>query len=412
MAYQFQPPRENLLVIRTMNLLYPALLAARERILRVSIDPSDWRRIEELRGSRALLLPNHPSTAEPCVMAEIARRLGQPLNYVATNEIFCGAAGWLITRMGAFSIRRGWPDRASLQLSRRLLAENDRKLVIFPEGETHMQNDLILPLHKGAVQIGFWSLLRLETLGKPLTLPMVPIAIKYRYVGDPIPALLRGLHRLETQLDTPAGGGRKSLPGRLRRAGLEVLRGVEREYGLETPSGDDGPSLNDRIAALYDCIALRVTHILRAKMPADRSVRLRMRALYNATFDYLDGLAAGRKTPYERRLHARRVAAAQTCLADLWRVQNFMSISEDCLVQLSAERAGELLFRLEKEVYGKPRTQPWREAIVRIGPPIELADRLSQYRARRKTTVAACTTEVEERLRTLLESLSTIRTPL
>jgi hypothetical protein len=45
-----------------------------------------------------------------------------------------------------------------------------------------------------------------------------------------------------------------------------------------------------------------------------------MRALFNATFDYLDGLAAG-ETPYERRLHARRSAAARTCLADLWRVQ-------------------------------------------------------------------------------------------
>jgi hypothetical protein len=187
---------------------------------------------------------------------------------------------------------------------------------------------------------------------------------------------------------------------------------VEQEYGVGTSTREEEKeSIDERIAVLYDLIATRVTNILHVKMPADRSVRLRMRALYNATFDYLDRLAEGR-TPYERRLHARRVAAARTCLADLWRVQNFMSISGDCLASLTAERAGELLFRLEKEVYGEPRTRPWREAVVRLGPPMELADRMPEYRVSRKRTVAQCTAEVEERLRTLLESLSGVSTPL
>jgi 1-acyl-sn-glycerol-3-phosphate acyltransferase len=412
MAYRFQPPRESLFLIRTVNLFYPALLALRERIVRISIEPSDWRWLEELRHSRALLLPNHPSETEPCVMAGIARRLGQPFNYVATDEIFQGITGWFINRMGAFTIRRGWPDRASLRLSRLLLAERDRKLVIFPEGETHMQNDVILPLHKGAVQIGFWSLERLEALGKPLSLRLVPVVIRYRYVGNPRPALRRGLHRLEIQLGLPPRGDPKVLPDRLLRAGLAVLRGVEQEYGVGAPTRqEEKESIGERIAVLYDLIATRVTNILHVKMPADRSVRLRMRALYNATFDYLDRLAEGR-TPYERRLHARRVAAARTCLADLWRVQNFMSISGDCLASLTAERAGELLFRLEKEVYGEPRTRPWREAVIRLGRPMELADRMPEYRVSRKRTVAQCTAEVEERLRTLLGSLSGVSTPL
>jgi 1-acyl-sn-glycerol-3-phosphate acyltransferase len=411
-AYRFQPPRENRTIIRAVNLLYPAFLAVRERIVRISIEPSEWRWLEELRYSRALLLPNHPSETEPSIMAGIARRLRQPFNYVATDEIFRGSTGWLINRMGAFTIRRGWPDRASLRMCRRLLAERDRKLVIFPEGETHRQNDLILPLHKGAVQIGFWSLERLEALGRLPSLPVVPVVIRYRYVGNPRPALRRGLHRLEIQLGLPPRGDPKALPDRLLRAGLAVLRGVEQEYGVGASAREEEKeSIDERIAVLYDLIATRVTHILHVKMPADRSVRLRMRALYNATFDYLDRLAEGR-TPYERRLHARRVAAARTCLADLWRVQNFMSISEECLALRTAERAGELLFRLEKEVYGEPRTLPWREAVVRLGLPMELAGWLPQYRASRKRTVAHCTAELEEHLRTLLRSMSGVCTPL
>ena len=54
----------------------------------------------------------------------------------------------------------------------------------------------------------------------------------------------------------------------------------------------------------------------------------------------------------------------------------------------------------------------WREAVVRLGPPMELADWFPRYRAARKRTVAECTAAVEERLRALLESMSGVWTPL
>lgn len=408
MPPRFHPPRQSPLVIGAMNRLYPAVLLLRERVTGLVFAPEDWGRLAALRGRRALLLPNHPSETEPGILVGVARRLGEPFFYVATHELFAGFTGWLVQHMGAFSIRRGWPDRAALRTARALLAEQDRKLVLFPEGETHMQSDLILPLHKGAIQLGFWSLLRLEALGKPVELPVVPLVIRYRYVGDARPTLARGLSRLERDLGdfAPRNAGLppgESLPlrERLLRAGLTVLGGIEREYGI-APGGD----IDARIAAVYDAIALRVTQALRVPMPPDPSVRLRMRALFNAAFDYLDALAEG-KTFYERRLQARRAATARTCLADLWRVQNFMAIGENSLADpLTVERAGEVLFRLEKEVYGSPRTLPRREALIRVGEPFDLAERLPEYRVSRKRSVALCTTEVEERLRALLHSFS------
>jgi hypothetical protein len=344
-------------------------------------------------------------------MAWLARRLGQPFYYVATHEIFHGFRGWLVRRVGAFSVLRGRPDRPSIRMSRRLLAEQDGKLVIFPEGETHMQNDLILPLNPGAIQIGFWSLERLEELGKPARLPVLPVVIKYRSVGNPRSTLLRGLRRLEQALGLPVESG-ATPRDRLWRAGLTVLAGVEREYGVSvTGAGGAEPTVDERIRALYHFIAARVSHLLHTRPPEERSVPLGMRALFNATFDYLDGLAEG-KTPYERRLHARRVTTATACLNDLWRMQNFMVINEGCLAPpLTAERFGEVLWRLEVEVYGRARTRPWREAIVRLGEPIELSDRLLEYHAARKATVARCTVELEERLRGMLASLQSLGTP-
>src|SRR5206468_4189430 len=134
---------------------------------------------------------------------------------------------------------------------------------------------------------------------------------------------------------------------RLWRAGLTVLAGIEREYGVSASgSGDSEPMVDERIRALYRFIAARVSHLLHVKPPVEPSVHLGMRALFNLTFDYLDGLAEG-KTTYERRLHARRVTAGKACLNDLWRMQNFMVIHADSLAPpLTAERFGEVLWRL------------------------------------------------------------------
>src|SRR5687768_5671626 len=109
--YTFQPPRMSRAVWKTVNLLYPAALALRESVVRLTVTDEEWRHLQNLRGQRALLLPNHPSETEPSVLAGVSRRLGEPFHYVATHEIFQGFSGWLLPRMGAFSLRRGWPDR-------------------------------------------------------------------------------------------------------------------------------------------------------------------------------------------------------------------------------------------------------------------------------------------------------------
>src|SRR5262245_16800447 len=111
MSSLFHPPRESPLVRRTVDLLYPILMPLHNRVVRVVIAPEEWERLEALRDHRALLLPNHPSETEPVVMGWIARRLSEPFNYVATHEIFTGYQGWLVRRIGAFSILRGRPDR-------------------------------------------------------------------------------------------------------------------------------------------------------------------------------------------------------------------------------------------------------------------------------------------------------------
>lgn len=412
MKYHFHPPRHDPLVIPLINLFYFPIARLRDHVTRVSAPAEDWGRIEALRGHGAILTPNHPSLTEPVVMGWVARQLHQPLFYVATHELFSGREGWFAQRVGAFSIIRGRADLSAARMSRHVLADLDRLLVMFPEGETHMVNNLIIPLHTGPVGFGFAALKHRARIGKSLHLPLLPVIIKYRYVGNPRPVLTRGIARLEHQLGLPAAIG-LDLRDRILRAGFCVLAGVEREYGVHTLGPDGAPAAaDDRIHALNKFITERVAHTLHVRVPEELTTPNRMRLLFNATYDYLDGLKAGR-TAYERRLHSRRLTAARACLNDLWRLQNFMVISADYLPHpLIAERLGELLYRLEIEVFGGPRTVPYREALIRTGEAVDLADYFPRYLENPRATLRAATLELEAGMRAVLDSMASLSTPL
>src|SRR5207247_9357359 len=124
--------------------------------------------------------------------------------------------------LGAYSFLRGLPDRDSIKMTRRLLAELDHKVVIFPEGETYEYNDLTIPFQPGAIQIGFWALDDLHRLGREPVLPVLPVVVKYRCVADARPAIDAALRSLESALSlSPVlAAGRYS---RLRPVGEAVL---------------------------------------------------------------------------------------------------------------------------------------------------------------------------------------------
>lgn len=391
-----------------MNLLFPLVMRVNDQLVRVTVVPDGRENLEALRSGRAILAPSHPTETEPVVLAWMARRVGRVFHYAATHEIFVGWRGWLVNQMGAFSILRGRADLSAARAARHLLADLDRILVMFPEGEHHMQSDLVLPLKPGAVQFGFWALARLERLAKPARCPLVPVAVKYRYVGNPRPALRAGLRRLEAHLGL-GSDLRGPIPERLWRAGLAILTNIEREYGIPDATGR---SADDRIAALANFISGRVSGALNIREPSATGIPIKMRALFNATFDYLDALAEG-ESSFQRQLYGRRQLAVKACLKDLWRMQNFMTISEASLAPpITAERAGEVLWRLETEVYGKAHTRPLREALVRISQPIELSARIVEYHRAERPTVLTVTADLEERLRGIVHSLSPLGTPL
>src|SRR4051812_33370726 len=131
----FVPPVENPGMRRLAGFLLPTLAHALYRIENVRLPDEDKARLEGLGPGRAIVSPNHPSWHDTVVMLWISRILRQPFNSLAAREILDGWTGRILNQLGAYSVIRGTADRESLRTTRRLLAELDRKVVIFPEGE-------------------------------------------------------------------------------------------------------------------------------------------------------------------------------------------------------------------------------------------------------------------------------------
>lgn len=78
-----------------------------------------------------IIAPNHHSLADPWIACAAIPNI---LRSVAADDLFSvRGLGWYLRAMGAFPVRRGSPDPASLGTARGFLADG-ATLMIFPEG--------------------------------------------------------------------------------------------------------------------------------------------------------------------------------------------------------------------------------------------------------------------------------------
>lgn len=77
-----------------------------------------------------LLVANHSTFIEPQVIFGLLPRRSV---FLVKSELMSGVLGWLLTRIGQLSVRRGTPDRAALTAAVGVL-EAGGLLGVFPEG--------------------------------------------------------------------------------------------------------------------------------------------------------------------------------------------------------------------------------------------------------------------------------------
>lgn len=222
---RFFPQKQNKVFIELLNILSP-LISKEYMKLSFKTDEESLKILEEKKGARYVLLPNHSSNIDPPSMFLLGKQLGETFYYMADQWQMRVFGGELAQMVGAFSVRRGTADLKSLKYCVSLLSSPKTKMVIFPEGSLSTQNDMIDEIKSGAVAMAFTS----QAKNPEEDLFLIPTAIKYKYktcqketIREMAAALEEKLHIYNPPSD---------LVKRIQNIKYEYLTFLEKRYNL------------------------------------------------------------------------------------------------------------------------------------------------------------------------------------
>src|SRR2546430_5219438 len=235
----------------------------------------------------ALIAPNHSHDSDPHVMMHVSKQLDRQLYFMAAWQVFLahkGIDGFVMQRMGAFSVDREGCDRRAMRQAGELMTSG-RWLVVFPEGEIYHTNERLTPLREGVAFMADTAQKDLEKEGKGRKVWIVPVGIRYTYLEDVTPRLEAAMDELEERMKLKSGR-RAPLAKRIIRFGDAMLTVKEKE---QLGKGGEG-ELADRLKGLIGAILDRHEKVWLKKPEGDASVSLRVKSLRQQLLEvWLDG---------------------------------------------------------------------------------------------------------------------------
>ncbi len=333
-----------------------------------------------MQGERVILCPNHPSEDDAALIFGLSCLLGEDFYYLTAHEIFHGHRGWnryIMPWLGCYSITRGFADISAFKTTRRLLIENQRKLVVFPEGEISHFNELIMPVEPGVVEMAFSAMDKLAKLDPSAEIYMLPVAIKYSYPGNIQKRLQRALVDVERSLGLSATES-ASMIQRAETAVLALVEKLEKEHNIETATSE---AFADRVFLLRAQILSDVALQLGVTVPEEfHQLRLAhvLKSTLSSLFFHKDDATRRFADKTLKRLHR-----------DLMHAIDLIAIEKSCIAnpqrQATQDELAEILHLLERVLFKKNRAYGFRLILVQIGEPIPISPHFNQFKADRET---------------------------
>lgn len=393
--YVFRPPKYSKF---WASLLYPVSeLYYRKKLHRV-VSVKVAAGSEELlrlyrQGASLLLTPNHSDHCDPQSLMHLSRRFKMPVNFMAARETFdkyYGINGFVIQRMGAFSVDREGSDIAAIKAAMTVLYEAKYPLVMFPEGEIYHLNEKLTPLNEGAATLALRAA-RKTAQDKPgHGAYIIPVAMKYRYIDDISPTFPERMSRLESMIMWRPQSG-MGIVDRIYKFGEAVLALKEKEYLDGTLTG----SLDERLKKFRDILVREQEKKYLGKIQAGhhpariRKVRGKIRSILLSETD----------KPTQ--------AIMDECSTDLDRL--FMAVKlysypgQYLREKPSMDRIAETIHKFEEDATEFTRIYGRRNVEVTFCKPIDLMGYLDAAADDQKAAVADVTSIIESEIRSVLE---------
>lgn len=355
---KFIPPQLNPLITRLIQSIF-YLVTYFVFKFKLIVNEEDLAKVRAIASNRVVYLPNHSNLDDGVVVFQLSARIGQLFNYVVAIEAFQGIVGKLLQLVGAYSLRRGVGDRASVMQTLNILQQPQCKLVIFPEGGCSYQNDTVISFRTGGIELSFRALEKLvKQENKVPDFYLVPVSLKYRYPHATEKQIAQALEGLEVALAIEST--QRDNYSRLRAISEKVLNNLEAEYHVIPLEQADW---NQRLENLRK----QMLDYCEAKLAlAGNKNQLRER-VYKVQ-SILRNLADPDKNPAIDYSHLYLTTV---------RLLNFDAIYDGYVAEKpTIERYFATLDRLEREVFSidRPKYKGRREIIAKIGTPINLKD--------------------------------------
>jgi 1-acyl-sn-glycerol-3-phosphate acyltransferase len=142
--------------------------------------------VENLPAQGAVIVAaNHVSNWDPII---VGISLNRPVHFIAKSELFTNPfLGKLLTKLNAFPVKRGTPDRRAIRQALDIL-ENGEVLGIFPEGERKKAGK-DTTAHSGIAMLALKSgapILPVACIGSGRNLPLGWLSPLIVRVGKPV----------------------------------------------------------------------------------------------------------------------------------------------------------------------------------------------------------------------------------
>ena len=335
-------------------------------------------------GCGVLITPNHSVHGDPMVVYEAAGEFGSPLYFMAGWQVL-GLAN-PITRAflrlhGCFSVDREGTDRQALQQAVDVLQNRSEPLVVFPEGEVYHCNERVTPFREGPAAMAVMAARKADR-----DVVIVPCGLRYYYVEDPLPELLKLMDDVEAALFWR--------PTRERPIAERLYRVADGMLGLKEleflGAARQGP-VPERIGFLADGVLKRVEAkygILSEGKTIPERIKLGRQRAISAISDADEQSAEYR--------------ACADDLDDCYLCAQLFSYPGDYVAERpSIDRLAETLDKFEEDILERPTAtvRARRRAVVVFGEPIVVS------KEKKRDMASELTRTIEHRVQSLLDSV-------
>jgi 1-acyl-sn-glycerol-3-phosphate acyltransferase len=368
---------------------------------RLRLDPCDLKILKNFRKDSGLILTaNHSDGMDPRICIELSRRSHCRFTYMINAEAFeewHGLYGWLLQRLGDFSVERGGGDQTARRYSVDVVKKGHGALVMFPEGEVSYLNDLVQPFKTGAVHIGLQAITETRETNSSWTAYLLPVAIKY-YYRKPIGLILdKKIRAIEKHLLLRAGFF--TIQGKIIRIMAKILK-RQKLIGRTRMVSEQLARLNEQIRKAQTAI-LSSIQMRYPQLQIDPKAQLIDR-VQKIIFFLREQLSQKKPLSLKTRLQLQKDIKdlKETIQMAGWQ-PHYIDLAP------SEERLAETVMKLEREVFKIKNIHPLgnRDCLVRIGQPLDLSRYVEPYQEDPSTLTHQIAEELRNNIQLLIEKM-------